>query len=72
MPVIDKSIDEDGYEGAIVLDPKCNIYTSPYVKRINERFVYNDQMINDNDLTDLLYKIEELQLSCNMLLCNLN
>ena len=39
---------------------KCNIYTSPHVKRINERFVYNDEIINDDDLADLLNKIEEI------------
>ncbi len=38
---------------------KCNIYTSPHVKRINERFVYNDEMISDDDLSDLLIEIEE-------------
>ena len=39
---------------------KCNVYTSPHIKSINERFVYNDEMINDNDLSDLLSKIEEV------------
>ena len=39
---------------------KCNIYTSPHVKRINERFVYNDEIISDDDLADLLNKIEEI------------
>ncbi len=39
---------------------KCNIYTSPHVKRINERFIYNDEMISDDDLSDLLNKIEEI------------
>ena len=38
---------------------KCNIYTSPHVKFINERFVYNDEMINDDDLSDLLNEIED-------------
>ena len=38
---------------------KCNIYTSPHVKFINERFVYNDEMINDNDLSNLLIEIED-------------
>ena len=38
---------------------KCNIYTSPHVKFINERFVYNDEMINDDDLSDLLVEIED-------------
>ena len=39
---------------------KCNIYTSPHVQRINERFVYNDEVISDEDLANLLIKIEEV------------
>ena len=39
---------------------KCNIYTSPHVVRINERFVYNDEMISDDDLSNLLNEIEEI------------
>ena len=39
---------------------KCNIYTSPHVKHINERFVYNDKIISDDALSDLLQKIEEI------------
>ena len=39
---------------------KCNIYTSPHVRRINERFIYNDEMINDDDLSDLLNEIEKI------------
>ena len=39
---------------------RCNIYTSPHVKCINERFVYNDEMISDDALSDLLNEIEEI------------
>ena len=39
---------------------KCNIYTSPHVKCINERFIYNDEMISDDDLSNLLNEIEEI------------
>ena len=39
---------------------KCNIYSSPHVKRINERFIYNDEMITDDALVDLLSEIEEI------------
>ena len=39
---------------------KCNIYTSPHVKIINERYIYNDEMVSDNDLADLLTEIEEV------------
>ena len=38
---------------------KCNIYTSPHVKCINERFIYNDKMISDDGLSNLLNEIEE-------------
>ena len=41
-------------------DIKCNIYTSPHVQRINERFIYNDEMISDDDLSNLLNEIEEI------------
>ncbi len=41
-------------------DIKCNIYTSPHVKIINERFVYNDEMISDEALADLLGEVEEV------------
>ena len=39
---------------------KCNIYTSPHVKIINERYIYNDEMISDNNLANLLTEIEEI------------
>ena len=26
---------------------KCNIYTSPHIKSINERFVFNNEELND-------------------------
>ena len=38
----------------------CNIYTSPHVQRINERFVYNDKEISDEELANLLSKVEEI------------
>ncbi|MDA7552194.1 Mur ligase family protein [Candidatus Pelagibacter sp.] len=39
---------------------KCNIYTSPHIKKINERFVYNNKELNDASLANLLSKIEEI------------
>ena len=38
---------------------KCNIYTSPHIKRINERFVFNNEELNDDDLGILFEEIEE-------------
>ncbi len=37
---------------------KCNIYTSPHIKTINERFVFNNEELNDEDLASLFEKIE--------------
>ena len=39
---------------------KCNVWTSPHVKKINERFVYNDEMIADDELAKLLSEVEEV------------
>ncbi len=38
---------------------KCNVYTSPHIKRINERFVFNHEELNDDDLGILFEEIEE-------------
>ena len=38
---------------------KCNIYTSPHIEKINERFVYNNKALTDDELTNLLSEIEE-------------
>ncbi len=37
----------------------CNIYTSPHIKSINERFVFNNKELNDEDLANLLEEVEE-------------
>ena len=37
-----------------------NIYSSPHIQKINERFIYNDKIIEDNKLADLLNEIEEI------------
>jgi dihydrofolate synthase / folylpolyglutamate synthase len=39
---------------------KCNIYTSPHIKKINERFVYNDEELTDDNLANLLDEVEEI------------
>ena len=38
----------------------CNIYTSPHIQKINERFVYNDKEISDENLVKLLVEVEEI------------
>ena len=37
---------------------KCNIYTSPHIKSINERFVFNNEEINYEELANLFEEIE--------------
>ena len=39
---------------------KCNIYTSPHIKRINERFVFNDEIISDDMLARILQEVEDV------------
>ena len=39
---------------------KCNVYTSPHIQKINERFVFNNNMINDDELIDLFEKVEKI------------
>ena len=36
------------------------MYTSPSVLRINERFIYNNELISDEALTDLLTEVDEV------------
>jgi len=38
----------------------CNIYTSPHIQKINERFVYNNKEISDENLAKLLIEIENI------------
>ena len=37
-----------------------NIYTSPHIRRINERFVFNNKEISDDNLAKLLAEVEEV------------
>ena len=38
----------------------CNIYTSPHIQKINERFIFNDEEITDDKLSDLLEEVENV------------
>ena len=38
----------------------CNIYTSPHLHKINERFVFNNREISDKNLSKLLNEVEEV------------
>jgi DNA polymerase elongation subunit (family B) len=68
MPVIDKSNDHDGYEGAIVLEPKCNLYLDNPIPVGDFASLYPSSMLSENishdskvwtkeyDLQDVLIK----------------
>ena len=39
---------------------KCNVYTSPHIQKINERFVFNNKELSDYELAILFEKVEEI------------
>ena len=39
---------------------KCNIYTSPHINKINERFIFNNNELSDEDLVNLFQKVEKI------------
>ena len=38
----------------------CNVYTSPHIQKINERYEYNNEEISDDELSKLLLKVKEI------------
>jgi dihydrofolate synthase / folylpolyglutamate synthase len=38
---------------------KCNIYTSPHLQKINERFVFNNKSLTDDQLVKLFTEVED-------------
>ena len=39
---------------------KCNVYTSPHILKINERFVFNNKELSDDELADLFEEVEKI------------
>ena len=39
---------------------KCNVYTSPHIKKINERFVFNNEELEDEKLGYLFEEVEKI------------
>jgi DNA polymerase elongation subunit (family B) len=48
MPVIEKGMNDEGYEGAIVLDPKCDLYLDNPVACVDYASLYPSSMISEN------------------------
>ena len=39
---------------------KCNVYTSPHIQKINERFVFNNKQLKDEELASLFEEVEKI------------
>ena len=39
---------------------KCNVFTSPHILKINERFVFNNKELSDDELADLFEEVERI------------
>jgi DNA polymerase elongation subunit (family B) len=48
IPVIEKTMDDEGYEGAIVLPPKCKLYLEDPVACVDYSSLYPSSMISEN------------------------
>ena len=42
---------------------KCNVYTSPHIQKINERFVFNNQQLGDDELASLFEAVSYTHLT---------
>ena len=68
MPVMEKPLFDDGYQGAIVLDPKCNLYLDNPVACVDYSSLYPSSMISENLSHDSKVWTKEYDLHGNMIL----
>jgi len=66
MVVLDKVEDDDGYEGATVLDPKCNLYLDVPVACVDYASLYPSSMISENLSHDSKVWTREYDLENNL------
>jgi len=67
MPVIEKNEeDNDGYEGAIVLEPKCDLYLDNPVACVDYASLYPSSMISENISHDSKVWTKEYDLNGNL------
>ena len=66
MPVIEKGELDDGYEGAIVLEPKCDLYLDNPVACVDYASLYPSSMISENLSHDSKVWTKEYDLSDNL------
>jgi len=68
MPVIDKVMDDSGYEGAIVLPPKCDLYLKKPVACVDYSSLYPSSIISENLSHDSKVWSKEYDLENNLVL----
>jgi DNA polymerase elongation subunit (family B) len=66
MPVIQKKEYDDGYEGAMVLDPKCDLYLDNPVACVDYASLYPSSMISENLSHDSKVWTKEFDLEGNL------
>tara|TARA_Y100000389_G_scaffold39423_1_gene33844 strand:- start:3537 stop:7310 length:3774 start_codon:yes stop_codon:yes gene_type:complete len=67
MPLIEKSLDDEGYEGAIVLPPKCDLYLDKPVACVDYSSLYPSSIISENLSHDSKVWTKEYDLDGNLL-----
>ena len=67
MPTISKSDDDEGYEGATVLDPKCGLYMDTPIACLDYGSLYPSSMISENISHDSKVWCREYDLNNNLL-----
>jgi len=66
LPVIEKGDLDEGYEGAIVLDPKCDLYLDNPVACVDYASLYPSSMISENLSHDSKVWTREYDLAGNL------
>ena len=67
MPVMEKGQLDDGYEGAIVLEPKCDLYLDNPVACVDYASLYPSSMISENLSHDSKVWTKEYDLAGNLI-----
>jgi DNA polymerase elongation subunit (family B) len=67
MPVIEKGSMDEGYEGAIVLEPKCDLYLDNPVACVDYASLYPSSMISENLSHDSKVWTKEYDLANNLI-----
>jgi DNA polymerase elongation subunit (family B) len=67
IPVIEKGNLDEGYEGAIVLDPKCDLYLDNPVACVDYASLYPSSMISENLSHDSKVWTKEYDLDGNLI-----